>query len=179
MNDYYQEQVPVQDEYVYTNLKDRIVNPSTIVSLLASLFLFLGIILPIIDFTAFHENVDIQYNLLKVCKNVGIISPIWNGIPYGIIFGIVLLVILSFVNIPPLKLIPVVLIIVMYIIMLFDAGNVIEWVNDLIEKFIGKDVIIIDKNSIIDGIMQGAYFTGAGIVLAILSCFLKGGRITK
>lgn len=165
------------NSYGYIPFCSRIINPSTIVSLAAAVFLVLGLTAPIIDFSAFHKEVDIQYNFMKVCENIGIISPIWIGIPYGIIVGIVLLVILSFANIPLLKLIPAVLILVMYAIALFDIGNIVDWVNKIIEKFLPDAEMVVDAPMIFDGIMRGAYFTVIGILLMIVSMFIKGAKI--
>ena len=166
-----------QEAYGYVSFIDRVINPSTIMSLASAVLLVFGITQPIIDFSIFNNNIDIRYNFLKVCSNVGIISPIWNGIPYGITVGIVMLVILSFVNIPPLKVIPCVLIIVMYAIVLFDLDNVISWGNQLIDKLIKNNDVLISKSQLKDGIMQGAYFTAFGLLIGIVSCFVKGAKL--
>lgn len=169
-----------QEEYGYIPLLSRILNVSTIMSLVAAVLLIFGLTVPIIDFSVFNEGIDIQYNLLKVCENVRILSPIWNGLHYGIIAGIIILIALSFVNIPPLKIIPVVLIILMYVIMICDISNVVTWAKELVERFIGSsnsESVNISKTSITDGLMSGVYFTVAGLVLAIISCFVKGAKL--
>lgn len=171
--DYMQTGVP---RYQTITLSQRVLNPSTIVSLVAVLLLMIGLAVPIMDFTVFHKNLDIQYNFAKICENVGLLSPIWNGLTYGIIIGIAILIVLSFVNIPPLKIIPCVLILVMLIIALADVGNVVEWGNELIESTLGKDVIELNTGNIKKGIMSGAYFLGAGLAAAFVSCFIPGAK---
>ena len=98
--------------------KRSFITLSLILGLLGSVVLFVGLMMPIIDFSHFHRDVDIQYNLFKVGKNVGIISGMWNVIPYAILISIILLVALSFVRIPILKILPVILILCMFILML-------------------------------------------------------------
>lgn len=182
---YYIENKPTNNELVDTteyvgsiSMLSRIFNPSTILGLVAATLLIIGLTTPIMDFRAFNDNIDIQYNLMKICKNVRIISPIWNGLPYGVIVGIAILIILSFINIPVLKIIPFVLIVLMYAIMLVDLGNVIDWANDFIQSYapITQTGIAVKSNNIIDGIMSGAYFTVGGIVLMLVSCFVKGAK---
>lgn len=168
-----------EEEYYSITIKQRILNPSTITSLVAAILLMIGLAVPIMDFSVFHKNIDIQYNFGKVCKNVGILSPLWNGLTAGIVIGIILLIALSFVNIPPLKLIPVVLVVVMLVIALADISNVVKWGNELIEKTIGKGQIKLNNTNIKEGIMSGAYFLGAGIITALVSCFIPGAKARK
>ncbi len=171
------QEMQADDEFVPSlPFSRRILNPSFIVGMVGMALIIVGMLMPILDFTAFHENIDIQYNLPKVCKNVGLLSVIWHGLPYGILVGIILLFVLSFINIPALKITPLVLIITMLVIMLVDLNNVILWANDLIEKTIGPDVIIVNKETIMDGIMPAVYILISGIVVALISCFLPGGK---
>jgi len=44
------------------------VSLSMILGLLGSILLFIGLMMPIIDFSHFHGEVDIQYNLLRLGK---------------------------------------------------------------------------------------------------------------
>lgn len=151
----------------------RIFNPSTVLGILSALFLLLGILLPMLDFAVFNENIDIKYNLIKICKNIGLISAPWKGIPYGIIIGIVGMFILSFVRIPILKLIPSLLVIAMVAIMLIDMGNIINWISDILDRYYSDGKIVVDTARVFRGLLCGAYFLASGIIMGIISCFLK------
>lgn len=151
----------------------RILNPSTILGLISSLFLTLGLFLPAMDFSRFHEEVDIQYNLIKICKNIGLLSSMWTGIPYGIIIGIIGIFLLSFIKIPVLKIIPCFVITAMVILMVADVGNIIEWVTDTLDKFYKNNDIIVNFSNIIKSFLSGIYFLAAGIILGFVSCFFK------
>lgn len=149
-----------------------IINASMILGLVGAIILFVGLMLPAIDFSHFHQEVDIQYNLFKVGKNVGLISAMWNVIPYAILVGIILLVILSFVKIPVLKVLPVLLILCMFILMLADMGNVAAWAKDLLDKF----EIVLEKEittaEIFKSLMPGVYVMVVGMVVSLVSCFV-------
>ena len=129
--------------------------------------------LPAIDFSHFHKEVDIQYNLFKVGKNVGLISSMWNVIPYVILISIIILLALSFIRIPVLKVLPVVLILCMFVLMLVDMGNVAKWATDLLDK-VG---IVLEKEvttkEIFKSLMPGIYIMVVGTVIALVSCFVK------
>lgn len=158
---------------ISTKNYSRILNPSTILGLISSLFLTLGLFLPAMDFSRFHEEVDIQYNLIKICKNVGLLSSMWMGIPYGIIIGIMGIFLLSFIKIPVLKIIPCLIVTAMVILMVADVGNIIEWVNDTLDKFYKNNDIIINISNIIKSFLSGIYFLAAGIIFGFVSCFFK------
>lgn len=158
---------------ISTKNYSRILNPSTILGLISSIFLTLGLFLPAMDFSRFHEEVDIQYNLIKICKNVGLLSSMWMGIPYGIIIGIIGIFLLSFIKIPILKIIPCLVITAMVILMVADVGNIIEWVTDTLDKFYKNNDIIISFSNIIKSVLSGIYFLAAGIILGFVSCFFK------
>lgn len=149
------------------------ISASMILGLLGSIIMFIGLMLPAIDFSHFHQEVDIQYNLFKVGKNVGLISGMWNIIPYAILVSIILLVILSFVRIPVLKILPVVLILCMFVLMLVDMGNVAAWATDLLDK-VG---IVLEKEittgEIFKSLMPGIYIMVVGLVVSLISCFAK------
>lgn len=150
----------------------RFITPSLVTGLLSSLLLLLGLFVPMIDFSYFHEKVDIQYNLLKICKNVGLISAPWTGIPYGMAIGIAAMFILSFIKIPQLKLIPCMIIISMLIIMLADMGNVIDWVSAVLDKYYGPDMMKVDTSEVLKSLMAGVYLLAAGLLAGIVSsCF--------
>lgn len=151
----------------------RIINPSAIMGIISSVLLMIGLLIPIIDFSVFEENVDIQYNLIKVCKNVGLISAPWTGVPYGIIIGIIAMFILSFVKVPALKLIPCFVVIAMVTIMLVDLGNVIEWVKAVLDKYYSEGRVVVNVSKVFGGIMAGAYTLAAGLIVGIISCFVK------
>ena len=151
----------------------RIFNPSAILGIISSVLLLIGLLIPIIDFSVFEENVDIQYNLIKVCKNVGLISAPWTGVPYGIIIGIIAMFILSFVKIPALKLIPCFVVIAMVTIMFVDLGNVIEWIKVVLDKYYSDGGVVVNVSKVLSGIMAGAYILAAGLIAGIISCFVK------
>lgn len=154
----------------------RILNPSTILGLISAIFLTLGLFLPAMDFSRFHEKVDIQYNLIKICKNVGLLSSMWMGIPYGILIGIIGIFLLSFIKIPILKIIPCLVVTAMVILMVADVGNIIEWVTDTLDKFYKNNDIIINLSKIIKSFLSGIYFLAAGIIFGFVSCFFKAPR---
>ncbi|MDE6025641.1 MAG: hypothetical protein K2G45_09315 [Lachnospiraceae bacterium] len=160
-------------EFEMNKNKPWIFNPSTALGLLSAILLTLGLTLPAIDFSHFHEQIDIQYNLMKICENIGLISSMWTGIPYGIIIGIIALVILSFTKIPVLKILPSLLITAMIILMLVDMENIINWVNNILEKFNYADYIKVNVNEIMKSFMPGIYFLASGIIASYLSCFFK------
>ncbi len=149
-----------------------IINASMIIGLMGAIIIFVGLMLPAIDFSHFHQDVDIQYNLFKVGKNVGLISAMWNVIPYAILVGIILLVVLSFVKIPVLRVLPVLLMLCMFILMLADMGNVVAWAKDLLDKF---DIVLeteITTAEIFKSLMPGVYVMVVGMVVALVSCFV-------
>ncbi|MCM1399543.1 MAG: hypothetical protein NC225_08705 [Clostridium sp.] len=153
--------------------KPWIFNPSTILGLLSAVLLTLGMTLPAIDFSHFHKSVDIQYNLMKICENVGLISSLWTGIPYGIIIGIVALVILSFTKIPVLKILPSLLVTAMVVLMLVDMENVISWVSNVLQKFSATQSIKVDIQEVFKSFMPGIYLLACGILTSYISCFFK------
>lgn len=153
--------------------KPWIFNPSTILGLLSAVLLTLGMTLPAIDFSHFHKSVDIQYNLMKICENVGLISSPWTGIPYGIIIGIVALVILSFTKIPVLKILPSLLVTAMVVLMLVDMENVISWVSNVLQKFSATQSIKVDIQEVFKSFMPGIYLLACGILTSYISCFFK------
>lgn len=152
---------------------NKFVPGSMILGLISALFLTLGMLMPAMDFSHFHEEVDIQYNLFKICENVGLLSSMWMGIPYGIIIGIIAIIILSFFKIPVLKIIPCVLITAMLILMLADVGNIIEWVTNTLNKFYKNNNITINFTEIVKSFMPGIYFLAAGLITGYISCFFK------
>lgn len=153
--------------------KPWIVNPSTILGLLSTILLTLGLTLPAIDFSHFHESVDIQYNLIKICENIGLVSSMWTGIPYGIIIGIIALTILSFTKIPVLKILPSLLITAMFVLMLVDMGNIISWISNVLQKFNSTQYIEVNAHEVIKSFMPGIYFLACGIITSYASCFFK------
>jgi len=171
----YQEQVTYQVESI--SFKRRILNFSAITGILGATLLLIGLLVPSMDFSVFHESVDFQYNIIKICENVRLISPIWTGLPWGIIIGIVLLYILSLVRIPQFKLIPCIIVVAMFVIMIIDMNNVISWVNEFLNSPTIQDLInteiTINKETIIDSFQSGIYLMAAGTILGIISCFAK------
>lgn len=154
----------------------KIISASMIVGLVSAILILIGILIPMIDLSAFHEKIEIRYNLFKVCKNVGLISPTWYGIPYGILIGVVAMLILSFVDIPLLKLVPSLIVLAMMLIMLIDSGNIVEWARDMIEYYFKDGVIVVDNANIWKSFTMGVYFIAAGVITGIVSCFCPGRK---
>lgn len=151
----------------------RIITVSFVLGLVGSIIMFIGLMMPAIDFSHFHSEVDIQYNLFKVGKNVGLISAMWNVIPYAIMISIIIMAILSLVRIPILKLLPSILILCMFVLMLVDMGNVASWATDMLDK-VG---IVLEKEittgEIMKSLMPGIYILVAGWFVSLISCFVK------
>jgi len=151
----------------------RIFTLSMILGIVGSVIMLVGLMMPAIDFSHFHQEVDIQYNLFKIGKNVGLISAMWNVIPYAILVSVVVMVILSFVRIPILKLLPTILILCMLVLMLVDMGNVAAWATDMLDKVgivLEKEITI---KEIFKSLMPGIYVIVVGWVVALVSCFVK------
>lgn len=164
---------PMPQPTMEAPVKRSFITISLMLGLLGSVVLFVGLMMPIIDFSHFHKDVDIQYNLFKVGKNIGIISGMWNVIPYVTLISIILLVALSFVRIPVLKILPVILILCMFVLMLVDMGNVATWASDLLDKL----GIVMEKEitteEIFKSLMPGMYIMVGGTILSLVSCFVK------
>lgn len=154
----------------------RFFSVSMIVGLVAAVLVFIGMMLPMIDMSAFHEKIQIKYNIFKVCENVGLISPSWKGVPYGMLIGVAAMVILSFVDIPLLKLIPSMIILAMLIIMFADMGNIINWAKSMIDRYFGEGVVGLDNSNVIKSLSIGVCFMAAGIVTGLVSCFCPGRK---
>lgn len=154
----------------------RFFSASMIVGLLAAVLVFIGMLIPMLDMSAFHEKIQIKYNIFKVCENVGLLSPSWKGVPSGMLIGVVAMVVLSFVDIPLLKLIPTMIILAMFIIMLADMGNIINWAKDMIHRYFGEGVVGLDNSNVLKSFSTGIYFMVAGIVTGIISCFCPGRK---
>ena len=171
VQNYYDNSVASNQQIVQT--KKSFITLSMILGLVGSVIMFIGLMMPMLDFSHFHHEVDIQYNLFKVGKNVGIISGMWNVIPYAILISIIAMIILSFVRIPILKILPSMLIVCMLVLMLVDMGNVVTWVTDLLDK-VG---IVLEKEittgEIFKSLMPGIYIMVAGLVVSMVSCFVK------
>lgn len=153
--------------------QNRFLNPSMILGILSSVLMLIGLLVPMIDFSHFEKNVDIQYNLIKICKNVGLISAPWTGIPYGIVIGIIAMFVLSFIRIPLLKLVPSMIVMAMFIIMLVDMGNVIDWVEMMLNKYYGENLIIVNVSEVMKSLMAGVYILASGWLVGLISCFVK------
>lgn len=170
---YYYGGQPMYQTEANQPVKKSFITVSLILGLLGSIVLFVGLMMPIIDFSHFHQEVDIQYNLFKVGKNVGLISGMWNVIPYAILVSIIVLAILSFVRIPILKILPVLLIVCMLVLMLVDMGNVATWASELLDKLGIVLETEITTKEIFKSLMPGMYIMVAGLMISIISCFVK------
>lgn len=152
----------------------KLVSASMIVGLISALLVFIGMFLPMLDLTAFHAKIDIQYNMFKVCENIGLISSAWKGVPYGMIIGVIAMVILSFVDIPVLKLIPCMIILAMLLIMLIDMGNILNWGRDMLERYHLGGAVELENSNILKSFTVGIYLMAAGFLTGIVSCFCPG-----
>lgn len=152
----------------------RLISASMLVGLLSAVLVFIGMMIPMIDMSAFYEKIQIKYNIFKVCENVGMISSTWKGIPYGMLIGVIVMVVLSFVDIPVLKLIPIMIMLAMFIIMFVDMGNIINLAKELVRRFLGEGVVELENENVLKSISLGVYFMIAGIVTGIVSCFCPG-----
>lgn len=162
------------------SLKKRIFNVSAIMGFIATILLLMGLLMPMIDFSHFHENVDIQYNIIKICKNVRMISSIWMGIPAGIIIGIVMMFVFSFIKLPILKLFPCLLVLSMCLIMLIDMSNIVEWANDFLNGSFVQSMIKqefeVNNTEVFGSLEVGIYLLAAGLVIGFISCFVKAPK---
>lgn len=154
-------------------VRKRLITVGTVLSILAAALMLAGILLPAIDFRSFHEDVDLQYNILKICKNVALISSMWRAIPIGFYIAIALMVILAFVRVPVFRIIPCLLAIAMLVLMLADMGNIIEWSNNVIADLMKSDTIVVNFETIVKGFMYGIYTLTLGVIVGIVSCFIK------
>lgn len=129
---------------------------------------------PAMDFSKFHESVQIRYSFMKICENVGLISDMWRGIPIGILIAAALMLVLSFVRIPPLKAIPCVIIVSLIVLAIVDFGNVLEFARELIARFVSIKVL---RNRLAQNrteqLRGGFYLLAAGLVCGIVSCFVS------
>ncbi len=154
------------------NIKSRICNASCILGVISAILVFIALFLPAIDFSQFNEEIHLEYNLFKVCENVRLISSIWTGIPVGIIIGAVLMLILSFIKIPILKLIPNLIVIAMVVIMLVDMGNIVAWAQDIVEMAKLDNQVIVNNAEVYKSFRAGIYLLATGIITGIVSCFM-------
>ena len=77
--------------------------------------------------------------------------------------------ILSFVKIPIFKIIPSILVLIMIIIMLIDIGNVIDWINGIIEKYANSSMETVEIQDIFRAFRSGIYCMIAGLIFGITS----------
>lgn len=180
---FYQEEKPIDERGMYTLSESmptdsavegrRIVSAGMIIAIVSALLIMIGLVLPAIDFSHFHKDVDLQYNMFKICKNVALISGMWGAIPIGFIISAVLMLILAFVKIPVLRILPCLLAISMFVLILVDSGNVIEWAKTVVDKMLGPDSMVINFQEVMKSLMCGIYVIVAGIITGFISCFIK------
>lgn len=180
---FYQSANPVDNRAMYTiaengteyteTKKNSFVSAGMVLAFIAAVLIFAGLFMPAINFAHFHEDVDLQYSLLKICKNVALISGMWRAIPVGFFIAAALMLILAFVRIPVFRILPCLLAIAMFVLMLADMGNIIEWANTTIEKFMKPGTIVLNFGEIMKSLMYGIYVIVAGLVVGVISCFTK------
>lgn len=151
------------------------ITASMILGLFSAILLGISMFVPAMDFSKFHESVQIRYSFMKICENVGLISDMWRGIPIGILIAAALMLVLSFVRIPPLKAIPCVIIVSLIILAIVDFGNVLEFARELIARFVSIKVSEdpIGAGTILSSFGAGFYLLAAGLVCGIVSCFVS------
>jgi hypothetical protein len=154
--------------------KKKIISTGGFLGVLSAAFITAGVYAPAVDFSRFNSSVDLQYNLLKICKNVGLISSMWRAIPVGFLVAAVMMLGLSFVKIPAFRVLPCILAISMLVLMLTDVGNIVEWVKGFTEKYFetgtGQGV---SAFQVLQSFTYGVYFLLAGIVTGVISIFVK------
>lgn len=151
------------------------ITASMILGLFSAILLGISMFVPAMDFSKFHESVQIRYSFMKICENVGLISDMWRGIPIGILIAAALMLVLSFVRIPPLKAIPCVIIVSLIILAIVDFGNVLEFARELIARFVSIKVSEdpIGAGTVLSSFGAGFYLLAAGLVCGIVSCFVS------
>jgi hypothetical protein len=156
----------------------KLVTPGFVIGILSALLMVIGLFAPAIDFSVFNSSVDLQYNFLKICKNVALISSMWRAIPVGFLIAAVMMFGLSFVKTPVFRVIPCILALAMVALILLDLGNVIDWINNVLSKFFetgkGTGTVSIERiKLIVSSLMCGVYAMVAGIIAGIVSIFCK------
>ena len=153
------------------------ITASMILGLFSSILLGISMFVPAMDFSKFHESVQIRYSFMKICENVGLISDMWRGIPIGILIAAALMLVLSFIRIPPLKAIPCVIIVSLIILAIVDFGNVLAFARELIARFVSVKVSEdpIGVGTVLSSFGAGFYLLAAGLVCGIVSCFVSNG----
>ena len=151
------------------------ITASMILGLFSAILLGISMFVPAMDFSKFHESVQIRYSFMKICENVGLISDMWRGIPIGILIAAALMLVLSFVRIPPLKAIPCVIIVSLIILAIVDFGNVLEFARELIARFVSIKVSEdpIGAGTVLSSFGAGFYLLAVGLVCGIVSCFVS------
>jgi hypothetical protein len=154
--------------------RKEVISPGFVLGIISALCIVIGVCAPAIDFSAFNSSVDLQYNLLKICKNIGLISDMWRAIPVGFFIAAAMMLVLSFVKIPAFRVIPCMLAIAMVVLMALDMGNIIKWINDVLEKYFESDAgLNMDISRILHSLMYGIYLLAAGILTGVASIFVK------
>lgn len=153
------------------------ITASMILGLFSAILLGISMFVPAMDFSKFHESVQIRYSFMKICENVGLISDMWRGIPIGILIAAALMLVLSFIRIPPLKAIPCVIIVSLIILAIVDFGNVLAFARELIARFVSIKVSEdpIGVGTVMSSFGAGFYLLAAGLVCGIVSCFVSNG----
>lgn len=155
----------------------KFITASMVLGIVSAILLAVGVFAPAMDFSVFHKNVHIEYNLMKICENVGLISDMWRGIPIGILIAAVLMAVLSFVRIPPLKAVPCMIVLIMIILMIADSGNIVSFIKDLIHRFSGSassgGSFIAPIETAFRSFRIGIYSLAAGLICGIVSCFVS------
>lgn len=164
------------DQMPNNNQRLTFISPSMILGGLAAILILIGTLIPMMDFSTFHEKIHIKYNIFKICKNVGMISPTWKGIPYGFILVLIAFTILAFVDLPILKLIPSLIGIALLVIMYVDGINVLNWARDTVDMYFGKEDIQLEMAQVYKSLRAGIYLIATGVLVGLVSCFVPGRK---
>lgn len=173
MNQYNMNQYNEPAAKVKNPIISRCFNASAILGTISAILIFVSLYLPAIDLSHFDEKIEQKYTLIKLCERINdFISEIWAGIPVGIIIGAVLMIVLSYIKIPLLKLIPSFIVMAMVIIMLVDMGNIIEFVKYMLETTHVETSTVVDTKEVFQSFQAGIYVLAAGLITGFISCFM-------
>jgi hypothetical protein len=152
----------------------KILSLGFVLSIFSAIFLVVGVYAPAIDFSSFNPAVDLQYSLIKICQNIGLISSMWRAIPIGFLIAAVMMLVLAFVEVPIFRIIPCMLALAMILLMALDIGNVINWIKDILQRYFDvKSTSTVNIKQIFESMMYGIYFLIAGIVSGVASIFVR------
>lgn len=134
------------------------------------------LISPFIRFATYSHSGHrvFDYNFFKFCDRASYIEVMWRGLPYGIVIAGVIMLILSFINIPLLKLFPCALLIAVLTILVYTIYKTGKSVFEYLTN--NMSITFSENISISDCIGPGIYLMVLGLFVGIVSCFFKASR---